>query len=403
VSRLAALIVTGRMPWPLDDGGRIGLWQFVRSLATVYDTTLVSLAPLEHAAAPVPVALTALGIRTIILPHRPPRMPVALLRGTFGRWPYMLARYRNPGLDAKLRELVAKQRFAFAILNHLHLATYLDALNGVPVVLREHNVEHLLLKRYAESIPNPVARMYARTQTWRMRRTEAALCARCDMVLAVQEAEAGVLRRLAPGARVEVIPVGIDFSNYLPRAPKQPPVVLLAGSWEWPPNAEGAMRFLENGWGRLRERFPEARLRVVGKRPAPALVETARRSGAEMVGYVEDMAPEFAGAAAMVVPLWVGAGSRVKIVEALAARLPVVTTSLGAEGLGLEPGTHAVFAETPEGLADGIADLLARPELGRALAEAGYGFAWERFSFERVASRTVELCESVVESRRTSP
>jgi glycosyltransferase involved in cell wall biosynthesis len=122
-----------------------------------------------------------------------------------------------------------------------------------------------------------------------------------------------------------------------------------------------------------------------------------------MVGYVEDMAPEFAGAAAMVVPLWVGAGSRVKIVEALAARLPVVTTSLGAEGLGLEPGTHAVFAETPEGLADGIADLLARPELGRALAEAGYGFAWERFSFERVASRTVELCESVVESRRTSP
>src|SRR5439155_24178750 len=134
--------------------------------------------------------------------------------------------------------------------------------------------------------------------------------------------------------------------------------------WDWPPNPDGGRRFIDRGWPRVRARVPQARLRVVGKAMPESLTEAARDAGAEPVGYVESMAPEFARAAVLVVPLWIGAGARVKIVEAMAARLPVVTTTLGAEGLGLEPGRHAAFADTPEALGDAIADLLQEP--GRA-------------------------------------
>jgi glycosyltransferase involved in cell wall biosynthesis len=127
-----------------------------------------------------------------------------------------------------------------------------------------------------------------------------------------------------------------------------------------------------------------------------ALSEAALRAGAEPVGYVEDIYSEFARASVMVVPLWMGAGARVKIVEALAARLPVVTTTLGAEGLGLTPGTHALFADTPESLGDAVADLLMQPGRAQSLAEAGYAFATERFSLDVVSRRTLELCASVV-------
>jgi len=396
MTRLRALIVTPRLPWPLDDGGRIGLWQAVSSVAPAYETMLVSLVPEAEAELPLPEVFTSIGVEVIRIPHRPPWTPVAAVRGAFGRWPYMLTRYRNQLLDRTLRRIVADQRPAFAYVHHLHLATYLDALAGVPVILREHNLEHLWLERYARTVSNPLVRLYALDQARRTRRTEAALCAGCDLVLAIRDAEAEVLRRLAPSTRVAVLPIGIQMDPYLARAPERPPVTILAGSWDWPPNREGGQRFVEEGWARVRARLPEARLRVVGKAMPAALSEAALRAGAEPVGYVEDIYSEFARASVMVVPLWMGTGARVKIVEALAARLPVVTTTLGAEGLGLTPGTHALFADTPDSLGEAVADLLLQPARAHALAEAGYAFAAERFSLRVVSRLTQALCGSVV-------
>ena len=391
------------MPWPLDDGGRIGLWQSVWGLARTFDTTLVTLVPPEDVVGPPPPALEALGVRVIRVPHRHPWAPIALVRGSFGRWPYTLTRYRNAEFDRTLRQVVLEGKPAFAFVNHLHLATYRDALGGVPIVLREHNLEHLWLARYAECLTNPFARAYAVDQARRMRKTEGEICSQCDLVLAIHEAEADVLRRLAPTGRIEVVPVGIDFGAYLSRAPAQPPSVLVVGSWDWPPNADGLLHFLERGWGRVSARYPDVALRVVGKHLHNRLAVAARRAGAEPVGYVDSMALEFARAAVMVVPVWVGAGARVKIVEALAARVPVVTTTLGAEGLGLEPEVHALVADTPESLGDAVAELLNQPERATALASAGYDFARSRYSLDQVACRTNELCATVLHRGTAAP
>jgi glycosyltransferase involved in cell wall biosynthesis len=384
------------MPWPLDDGGRIGLWQTVRSVAHSFDTTLVSLVPPADAEAPLPEPLRRLGIDVIRLPHRPPWTPVAVAQGVLGPWPYTLARYRNRVLEMTLRRLVAERRPVLAFINHLHLATYLDVLGGLTTVLRAHNLEHLWLARYAERIGNPGAHLYACYQARRMRRTEAELCAAFDLVLAIRDEEAEVLRRLAPRTRVEVVPVGIDLDRYRERISSQPPIVALVGSWEWAPNVDGARTFLERGWDRVRSRVGGVRLRVVGKRMPRELAQLARRVGAEAVGYVEDMTIEFAQASVLVVPLWMGAGVRVKIVEALAARLPVATTTLGAEGLGLEPGVHALFGDTPETLGDAVVQVLSSPERAEGMSEAGRQFARERFSLDAVVRRTAELCECAV-------
>jgi len=396
VSRRHALVVTPRLPLPLDDGGRIGLWQAVRSVAQEYRTTLVSLVSPAHASRPPAPEFAAIGVSLVAVPHRPPWTPVAAVRGALGRWPYMLARYRNRALDATLRRIVAEDTPAFAYVHHLHMATYLDALMGTPVVLREHNLDHLWLDRFARSQRNPFVRAYALHQVQRMKDAEVELCSRCRLVLAIREEEAEALRRTVPRARVEVVPIGIEMDRYLPRAPEQQPIVLLAGSWDWPPNPDGGRRFIDRGWPRVRARVPQARLRVVGKAMPESLTEAARDAGAEPVGYVESMAPEFARAAVLVVPLWIGAGARVKIVEAMAARLPVVTTTLGAEGLGLEPGRHAAFADTPEALGDAIADLLQEPGQAGAMAEAAYGFAREHFALDVVSRRTLDLCASVI-------
>jgi len=398
MSRAAALVLTPRLPWPVDDGGRVVAWQNLFAVAGDYDTTLLSFAPPGDPVSP-PRELTDRGARVVTIPFKPPPTPIAAWRGLFGHWPYSLARYSSRAFGRAIQDEMARRRPAFVYVHHLHLATYADLLDGVPMVLREHNVEFLWMARYARALGATPGGVYALTQAMRLRRAEAALCARAALVLAIQEEEARALRAIAPGARVETLPVGVALASFPPRRPASPPIVLLAASFQWPPNVDGALRFLREGWPRLRERAPGAVLRLAGKGPPPPLRAACEAAGAELAADVPSMGDEFGCATLLLVPLWVGAGARVKIVEALAARLPVVSTSLGAAGLGLEAGKHFVAADTAESMAEAAAALLGDSSRLDALSTEGRSEAERSWSLEAVASRQAELLASVAEFR----
>jgi hypothetical protein len=242
--RRAALVLTPRLPWPPDDGGRVVAWQNLLAVADEYETTLLTFAPEAEAASPPPPppeAIASRGVRVVTVPFRPPAIWLAALRGLLGRWPYSLVRYRSRAFARALEAEIARKRPAFAYVHHLHLATYADSLDGVPMVLREHNVEFLWMARYARAQGAAPRGAYALAQAARLRRAEAELCGRAALVLAIQEEETRALRAIAPRARVETLPVGVDAAAFPRRAPAAPPAVLLAAAFSWPPNTEGAL------------------------------------------------------------------------------------------------------------------------------------------------------------------
>lgn len=391
-----ALVLTPQLPWPLDDGGRLGLHQMIWSLARSYDTTLLSMVrddfPISSA---MPEWVTpSLRVRTVR--HTPPPQWRAAFDGSFGRWPYTLARYRSLAFSTAVREEVARISPRVVLINHLHLAPYAEDVATGFTVLREHNLETRWLQRLAARAPRPWVRAFAGFQAHRMRRAEAELCGSVDLVLAINDEEAALIREWQPAAQVEVVPVGIDPARFECRQPSEPPVVLLTGAFGWGPNADGARRFLAEGWPRVRARIPSARLRLVGKDLPPALADFAREVDAEPVGYVENIAPEFATATLMVVPLWVGAGLRVKIVEAALAGLPVVSTPMAAEGLKFRDGEHGLLAEDPIGLGDRVADALTDSPRRERMAEQARREANQCWSLTAVADRTVAYIEQAV-------
>jgi glycosyltransferase involved in cell wall biosynthesis len=395
MSRGRALILTPRLPWPLDDGGLIVSWQSVWAASRDYETTLVSLVAPGEEQLPLPRSFEERGVRVVRIAHRPPGVVPAAWEGLFGRWPYTLARYRNPELPGALRRLVAELRPTFALVNHLHMATYIDDLGGTPVVLREHNLEHVWMRRYARRLGLTPAGLYARAQAKRLYQAEAALCRRAALVLAIQPEEGAQLWALAPQVRVEVLPVGVDFARYPEPHPGEPPIVLLAGSFAWKPNVDGAIQFMRKGWPRVTARVPRARLRIVGKDPPRSLRRAADQIGADLAGYVESIEEEFARATVFVVPLWVGAGVRVKIIEAMAARVPVVATRLAAEGLGLAAGVHYAAGDDPGALGGQVAALLLAPAVREVLSERGRALAEARWSLEAIADLQNTLCAEV--------
>jgi glycosyltransferase involved in cell wall biosynthesis len=391
-----ALALLSRLPWPLDDGGRIALYQDAASLSRCAETVLLALVPPGEADTPLPRALVELDIRFVRIEHRPPATPRAIVEGLIGAWPHTLARFRNATFERAIRREVAEFRPDFVYLSSLHMATYADALGARPLVLRQQNLEHLWLSRLAPTFGNPLARAYTRHQAGRMRRTEAQLCSRMALVLAIHEPEAAALRALVPGTRVEVVPIGVDPARFTAHAAPSTPVVLVAGAFGWVPNLHGLKRFLEQGWPVLRALAPDATLRVVGRDLPIERLRPLAGAGVELVGYVERMEPEFARASLLLVPLWSGAGLRVKIVEAMMSGTPVVATPLGAEGLEARPGREIVLADAPADLARAAAALLADPARAAAIGAAGREFARQRFALDAVARRTGELCLSVL-------
>ena len=394
-SRRAALVLTPRLPWPEDDGGRIAMAQTIWAAAQEYDVTVISFAQAGAAPTPTPAAWRDLGIEVKIVPHRPPPAAVALAQGLFGSLPYTLARYRSREFGRAIDECVGTLRPAFALANNLHMAPYVDRMDGVPFVLREQNLEHLWMRRYADESLRGAARTYARLQARRLERAERSYCRAAALTLAIQDGERDALRALAPGARVETLPVGIHLDRYPEPRRGEPPIVLLVGSFAWPPNATGAIRFLGEGWPRVRAAEPNARLRIAGKAPPAGLIAAARAAGAEVAADVPSMPEEMARATVMVVPLWNGAGARVKIMEALAARLPVVTTPLGVEGLGLEPERHYLEGASAEDLGDRAASLLRDPERRPSLAGEGRAHAEAHWSHAAVARLQNQLVGQV--------
>jgi glycosyltransferase involved in cell wall biosynthesis len=388
-----------RAPWPQDDGGRVVLWQDLLALAGRFETRLVVMHTGPGAPPAVPAELVERGVEVSFVKHRIPSAPVALVRGALGRWPYTLARFHSRGFDRGVRAIVNAWRPDLVFINNLHLATYVDALDGCVKVLREQNLEQLWLARYAQANRNPAVSAYAWLQARRMRRTEAELCGRMDLILAMHDEEASAIRVFTPGVPVEAVPVGASFITDLRRPLATEPTLLLIGSFDREPNAEGAKRFLEEGWPIVRARVPGARLRIIGRQIPAALAELARLMGAEPVGFVPDLAGEFARAWALVIPIWVGAGVRVKMVEAIAAGVPVVSTPLGAEGLSLEPGRHFVIGDTGAELGRGAADLLGQPARAAQLAADAHAFMRECYGVEAISRRTVELCQSALVTR----
>lgn len=297
-----------------------------------------------------------------------------------------LRRLPSPYIEAvadRVRELVA-EGCAFVQAEHTQSAYYRDAIAPARWILSLHNIDSELLRTVAAG-ERPLTRGWARAwNRWHSTRTvERRTVAAADAVLCVSERDR---ERLSPlGAKeLLLVPNGVDGELFEidARLPDTEDV-LFFGQLDYAPNDHGLERFLREGWARVTAARPGARLRIAGTGMSPALEAlVARTDGAEALGFVEDLAAELARARVVVVPLWQGGGTRLKVLESLAAGRPVAGTPLGVEGIGFEHGVHGLAADEAAGLGEACATLLGDAERSSALAAAGRelaeGFRWER-------------------------
>ena len=295
-------------------------------------------------------------------------------------------------IEARLRQL-AKEA-AFVQIEHTQSAYYADALAGVRWSLSLHNVDSQLLGAVARG-RRPLTRgwLSAWSRSLSLRAVERRAVPQASAVLCVSDRDR---QHFAPVARqILLVPNGVDeqffaVSEELPASED----VIFFGQFDYPPNALGIERFLREGWPALASARPGARLRLVGKGVSPELARLVDRSErVEPVGFVEDVPSELASSRLVVVPLWQGGGTRLKVLEALAAARPVVGTPLGVEEIGFEHGRHGLVADQPSALAAAASQLLADGGRSMTLAREGRRLAG-RYRWPRATAPAEELYRS---------
>ena len=402
------LFVTSRLPWPPSEGHQLRSWNLLRAAAREHQVDLLSLRrPEDGDGSAAPLRECAASVATVPLPPLPSpvRDPLGagrlLWRSTRGRQPLLVARYVSPALQRAFAERV--QRADLVHFDMLPLAGLANAVPpGVPVVLNEHNVECRLLASQAAIEASPWKRAVKRQQVAPLARFERAACERADRVLSCSGPDAEQLAMLAPGARVTVVPNGVDLEFF--RGPSADAednrTLVFVGGMGWLPNRDGVEYFLADILPRIR-RTHAARLTVIGRSDGlpvpPALADAVR-----LAGFVEDLRPQVREAAVYVVPLRAGSGTRLKILEAMAMGKAIVSTRIGAEGIDLQHGEHALLADTPAEFSAAVCRLLDDRELRLRLGSAARALAEREYGWDAIGQRLLATYRDLLPAAATA-
>lgn len=394
---------------PIDKGGRIRTYGMLRELRKRHRVTYLTLD--DGGAAPDAIARAQEYCHELVrVPFDPVRKSsarfyLALLANLGARLPYFLARYRSAAMRAAIDTRLNDRAIDVLVCDFLNPAVNLPARVGCGSVLFEHNVEALIWRRHYEVARGPLRRAYMREQWRKARRAERALCRRFDAVVAVSADDREMLRNEYGLSDVSDVPTGVDTEYFAPadRAQREPHHIVFTGSMDWLPNVDAMRFFLQDVLPSLRARLPDTTLTIVGRDPVPEIVQLAKaQPGVEVTGRVPDVRPYMESASAFIVPIRVGSGTRLKIYEAMAMERPVVSTTIGCEGLPVLDGQQLLVADTGEAFADALYRVLTQPELAAQLAARAAEFVRSRFSWASVTRPFEAVCERVAAAYRNA-
>jgi glycosyltransferase involved in cell wall biosynthesis len=320
--------------------------------------------------------------RTVTLPLDRPRSATRLASSYLRSVPLSVERNRHPGMVAAVLDRVEDRDHEAVLVDGWLMAQYLPHPFAGRTLLHQHNAEHVMWRRQAELETSAVRRAIVGREAARVERYERAMLRRFDVVFAVSEPDRDALLRLGAPPPVPLLP-NVPGPSLLAREPLRPlpdPVLLHLGTLSWPPNVAGLVRFLRDGFPALRREVPGARLVLAGAGAPAALTALAdRTAGVEIVGAVADDEPLYRSARCFVDLGLGGAGTRVKILNALARGLPVVATTDAAEGLDAEPGADLLLAEDPSAAVPLLVGLLTDDRTWRSLSERGRALISSRY------------------------
>ena len=400
------LFLSITVPFPPNDGGRIRILNLLKQISSknkvtflALETTLTDTEGIAH--------LRDMGIDAHLVQgaqNLPPLRPNTALRAFIKRQPITVARYYFPAFKQKLHSLLSHNTFDLIDHEYLHTAPY-RVKTDLPTLLTAHNVDSHIWYRLCQQTDNPVRKFLFWTQKRFFDRYERRILPKFDAIACTSETDRAILESICPNVTIEVIPNGVDLELYQPNhALEEEAALVFTGSMDWYPNEDAVIYFADEIFPLIKTRRADAKFYIVGQHPTNRVRKLAERPGIIVTGRVEDPKPYIARATVYVVPLRIGSGTRLKILEALAMEKAVVSTTVGEEGLNLIDDEEIIITDEPTRFADAVVQLIGDKQMRRQLGEKGWKHVEADYDWRRIGEKLHQFYESTVtnHSRRSS-
>ncbi len=380
------LFITPELPYPAQSGGKVKSIKLLLALAERYQVTLACPLKMDdtqhlqefHAISPCHKHLHA----EVKVPRTPGNLAISYLRGV----PLNVHRTASDSLRRSIAAIADQYDVVF--LDHYEVFPYLPREYAGLTVYHAHNAYFKIWERYAQLPGNPGMRLAAFFEAKRVRACEASVANSSDMVFAAPNDALELVSAGVPAAKIHnTFHLGDDEQLELPELQYDQTCkkLMYVGFLGWEANVQGLLWFIEEVWPLLLSRHPDLRFDIVGKNPDSRLQEAAAAySGITLKGFVPDLQEVYRDSRVSVAPLLFGSGMKVKVLDALARGMPTVTTSVGAEGIDLEPGKHLLVADAPADMADQIDTLLTDPVLWQRLQQHSRELIRERYTWSQL-------------------
>jgi len=384
-------------PYPPDYGAAIRSFYILRELTKRYEVSVALLGQPDSEAILHETGMRLADVATVPVPEMPGQLKKRFqqLVSLLGPRTSMSVIQSSSLLRAKIEELAEARKFDLVHIEHFPLASHADGLGGLPRVVDAHNVEYDNIRRLAAVTSSPMRRFFYSVESRKMKKEELRAYRRSDLVFAASDRDAEILVPDLRGTPAVVIPNGVDTDAFTPPGEDpEPGTIVFVGALNYAPNADGIGYFLREIYPMVRRQHPGVRLSIVGG-GVPAWLRGLEDTSVRVTGYVKDIRPYLHRASVAIVPLRAGGGTRLKVLEAMAAEKAIVSTSIGCEGIEVSGGDSLMLADEPAEFAAAVVQLLENPGRGRAMGARGRELARALYDWNVIGERIAEAYEGV--------
>jgi glycosyltransferase involved in cell wall biosynthesis len=392
------LFLCQTLPYPPDGGVWIRTYHVLRLLARAFDITALCFerpptpGRAHDAAAGCDALRNFARVESFPVPQHRSRIRYAWdhARSTALQQVYTTYMFESPAFERRLDEVLKTTPIDLVHIDSLDLAGYLPACRGIPVVCTHQNVESALLRRRAGLERKEWRRAYVRHQARLQEDAERYWCERVALNVTVSDRDGEVLGRIAPRARIVTVPNGVDLEEFRPSR-RAGTGMAFVGGLDWLPNLDAIEFFARDILPHIRAAGMHVPVRCIGAATAAESRRYREAFGVEVTGYVDDVRPFIEEAACQIVPLRAGGGTRLKILNAWAMAKPVITTSIGCEGLAAVDGENALVRDDPRAFADAVVSVLSDAALARRLGERGRATVERLYGWDTIGRELIRI------------
>jgi len=392
------LFLTTRFPYPPDDGGKIDTLTNINILSRNYGVFLFYIGNKDEEEKELEKYINFQGLYRYTKDTKSNLMGIFI--NLFCKVPYTISKYYDYKIYKKIEGIIKEKNIDIVFIDHLHMAFYAKLIkvkfNRIKLILREHNTEYIFWKRIFKEEKNIIRKFIFWRQSLKMLNYERKITNIFDRCFMISPIDRINLKKINSNAKTVAIPTAINIKKYqLSQTINTiPHSMIYVGNFSWLPNLQGLLWFLKEVWPEIIETFPKAKLFIVGKNP-PKEISKYQNNDVIITGYVNDVKPWIAKSEIFLVPLFSGGGIRIKILEAMAIGKPIISTSIGAEGIDVKNMKNIIISDDKENFIKSIKLLFTNKKIRDDLSKNSRKLIEEKYSFEVIEKEINHIIENL--------